>query len=82
MVLSLRVNTGALIAGATLSLPRLPGIKRPALLAILPTQKGTVAVIDVGGNLSCKAQHLVQFAQLGVAYQSCLGIEQPEKSAY
>lgn len=71
-------NTGALIAGATLSLPRLPGIKRPALLALLPTQKGTVAVIDVGGNLSCKAQHLVQFAQLGIAYQSCLGIEQPK----
>ncbi len=71
-------NTGALIAGATLSLPLLPGIKRPALLATLPTQKGAVAIIDVGGNLSCKAHHLVQFAQLGAAYQRCcLGIGQP-----
>lgn len=66
-------NTGALIAGATLSLPLLPGIKRPALLAVLPTEKGKVAIVDVGGNVSYKACHLVQFAQLGVAYQQCLG---------
>lgn len=71
-------NTGALIAGATLSLPLLPGIKRPALLATLPTEKGSVAIIDVGGNVSCKAYHLVQFAQLAVAYQRCCeGIEEP-----
>jgi glycerol-3-phosphate acyltransferase PlsX len=71
-------NTGALIAGATLSLPLLPGIKRPALLAVLPTETGKVAIIDVGGNVSYKAYHLAQFAQLGVAYQRCSeGIEQP-----
>lgn len=71
-------NTGALIAGATLSLPLLPGIKRPALLAVLPTEKGRVAIIDVGGNVSYKAYHLAQFAQLGVAYQRCWeGIEYP-----
>lgn len=71
-------NTGALIAGATLSLPLLPGIKRPALLATLPTEKGDVAIIDVGGNVSYKAYHLVQFAQLAVAYQRCYqGIKQP-----
>lgn len=71
-------NTGAMIAGATLSLPRLPGIKRPALLATLPTQRGAVAIIDVGGNLSYKARDLIQFAQLGAAYQRCcFGIEQP-----
>lgn len=71
-------NTGALIASATLSLPLLPGVKRPALLATLPTEKGYVAVIDVGGNVSCKAGHLVQFAQIGAAYQRCCqGIEVP-----
>lgn len=71
-------NTGALIVGATLSLPMLPGIKRPALLATLPTEQGDVAVIDVGGNVSCKAHHLVQFAQMGAAYQRCCkGIECP-----
>jgi glycerol-3-phosphate acyltransferase PlsX len=71
-------NTGALIASATLTLPLLPGIKRPALLAALPTEKGDVAVVDVGGNVSCKAYHLVQFAQIGAAYQRCCrGIKVP-----
>lgn len=70
-------NTGALIAASTLTLPLLPGIKRPALLALLPSESGNVAVIDVGGNVSFKAHHLAQFAQLGVAYQQCLGIRQP-----
>lgn len=64
-------NTGALITGAALFLPKLPGIKRPALLATLPTEKGDVAVIDVGGNVLCKAHHLAQFAAMGAAYQRC-----------
>jgi len=71
-------NTGALLAAATLTLPLLPGIRRPALLALLPSEKGNVAVLDVGGNLSCKAAHLVQFALMGAAYQRCCGpIERP-----
>lgn len=71
-------NTGALIAGAAVSLPLLPGIKRPALLANLPTEKGSVVVVDVGGNVSCKAFHLVQFAKLAVSYQQrYAGIEKP-----
>ena len=72
-------NTGALIVGATLTLPLLPGIRRPALLATLPTQAGEVAVIDVGGNVSSKPHHLVQFAYMGAAYQRCYqGIVQPK----
>lgn len=67
-------NTGALIAATTLSLPMLPGIKRPALIAHVPTEKGYVAVVDVGGSVSCKAEHLVQFAKLGEAYQKSFGM--------
>ncbi len=71
-------NTGALIASATISLPKLPGISRPALLAILPTKTGSVAVVDVGGSVSCKAHHLVKYAYMGAAYQKCTaGIETP-----
>lgn len=71
-------NTGALVVGATLSLPLLLGVIRPALLALLPTEKGSIAIIDVGGNVSHKAFHLVQFARLGAAYQRCSeGIERP-----
>jgi glycerol-3-phosphate acyltransferase PlsX len=64
-------NTGALIASATLHMPRIPTIKRPALLTTLPSHKGEVAVIDVGSHISCKAHHLVSFAQMGAAYQRC-----------
>lgn len=71
-------NTGALVASAALSLPKLPGIKRPALLAELPTEKGPIVIVDVGGNVDCKALHMVQFAHMGVAYQRCThGLEKP-----
>ena len=72
-------NTGAIITSATLQLPKLPGVKRVALLAVMPTLTGSVAVLDVGGNVSCKSQHLIQFAQMGAAYQACCeGIEVPK----
>lgn len=67
-------NTGALIASGTIMLPMLPEVERPALLAMLPTRRGYVAVIDVGGNVSCKPQHLVQFAKMGAAYLRSYGI--------
>ncbi|WP_213152071.1 phosphate acyltransferase PlsX [Neochlamydia sp. AcF95] len=72
-------NTGALVASATLSLPKLPGITRPALLAVLPTKNGSLAIVDVGGNVSCKAEHLVKYAYMGAAYQKCTsGIKTPK----
>lgn len=64
-------NTGALIACATLYLNKLPGIKRPALLAVMPTVQTPLTVIDVGGNVSGTAIHLLQFAKLGAAYHCC-----------
>jgi phosphate acyltransferase len=64
-------NTGALITAAKLYMPMLTGINRPALLATLPTQAGPIAVIDVGGNVSYKALHLLQFAKMGAVYQCC-----------
>lgn len=71
-------STGALIAGAALTLAKLPGIKRPALLAFLPSQNGVVAILDVGGNVSCRPAHLFQFALMGAAYvRGLLGIEAP-----
>jgi phosphate acyltransferase len=71
-------NSGALIAYGTLFLPHLLGIKRPALLAVLPTLKGSVAIVDVGGNVSCKPHNLVQFAKMGAAYMRCShGIKTP-----
>ncbi|MEC7838521.1 MAG: phosphate acyltransferase PlsX [Chlamydiota bacterium] len=62
-------NTGALLVSSKLTLPMIEGIQRPALLAILPTKKGRLSLLDVGANTSCKAQHLVQYAMMGAAYQ-------------
>lgn len=71
-------NTGALIAGARLHVPLLPGIDRPALLAFLPTLKGPLAVIDVGGNVHPKVHHLIQFSQMGAEiYRRLFGVEYP-----
>jgi len=71
-------NTGAIITAAAIFLNLLPGITHPALLANLPTEKGTVAVLDVGGSVLKKAQQLVRFAFLGAAFQKTVqGIEKP-----
>lgn len=72
-------NTGALVAAATLNLPLLHGVRRPAILASLPTETGHVSIIDVGGNVSCKASHMVSFAKLGACFESiCHGILNPK----
>lgn len=70
-------NTGALVSYAKMSLSMLPGLMRPALLALLPTKKNPIAVLDVGANLQCKAAHLIQFAQIGAAYQLARGLARP-----
>ena len=70
-------NTGALVGAARLYLDLMPGIKRPALLASLPTKKHPVAVVDIGGNVNVKDEALVQFAHLGAAYHKANGLENP-----
>ncbi len=71
-------NTGALIGASKLHLKMLKGIQRPALLALLPTKLKPLAVLDVGANVTCSAEHLVQFAAMGLSYQKCLGIKKPK----
>ena len=70
-------NTGALLAAAKLTLPMLPGISRPALMTLIPTKREPVAVLDVGANVNVKAENLLQFAQMGIAYQKTRGIAHP-----
>jgi phosphate acyltransferase len=55
-------NTGALMAISRFVLKMLPGIDRPAIAAILPTLKGHVYVLDLGANVDCAPEHLLQFA--------------------
>ncbi len=70
-------NTGALMASSKLFLGMLPGIRRPALLTLLPTESHPIAVLDVGADVRLKAEDLVEFASMGIAYQKCRGIEAP-----
>lgn len=70
-------NTGALLAATKLTLPMLPGIDRPALLTLIPTKLDPVAVLDIGANVHVKAENLLQFAQMGIAYQKTRGIPNP-----
>jgi len=70
-------NTGALIAAAKMQLSMIKNISTLALMALLPTKRELVAVIDVGANIYCTSQQLMQFAQMGVAYQKSRGIKTP-----
>lgn len=60
-------NTGALMATARYVLKMLPGIDRPAIASFLPTNKGQVCMLDLGANVDCNAEHLLQFALMGTA---------------
>ncbi|MHB8529703.1 MAG: phosphate acyltransferase PlsX [Caulobacteraceae bacterium] len=61
-------NTGALMAIGRLLLRMTGDLDRPALVANWPTARGVTAVLDVGANIVCDADRLVEFAILGTAY--------------
>jgi len=72
-------NTGALMAVSRYVLKTFDGIDRPAIAAMLPNQTGGFTkVLDLGANVDCTAEHLLQFAVMGSALVSALdGNEQP-----
>lgn len=63
-------NTGAVLATSLLLLGRIPGVRRPALAAFIPSETGGKIICDVGANPDVKPRHLVQFAQLASNYYS------------
>jgi len=65
-------NTGALMAMSTITLRTLPQIHRPAIVALLPTLKGRVAILDLGANVECDANNLYQFAIMGDVFAKIL----------
>jgi phosphate acyltransferase len=71
-------NTGALMAMAKFMLKTMPGINRPALASSFPTLGDDVAMLDMGANVECDAENLVQFAIMGAEYaRAVLGRSQP-----
>ncbi|HSI55524.1 MAG: phosphate acyltransferase PlsX [Ramlibacter sp.] len=66
-------NTGALMALARYLLKTVDGIDRPAIASPLPNAKGgATTVLDLGANVDCTEQHLLQFAVMGSALVSAL----------
>ena len=65
-------NTGALMAVSRFVLKTLPGIDRPAIASILPTVSGHVHVLDLGANVDCTPEHLLQFGIMGSLLVSAL----------
>jgi len=71
-------STGALLAGATLIIGRIKGIKRPALGVVFPNTQGYTFLVDSGANVDAKPEYLLQFAQMGAIYmQSIMDVKNP-----
>ncbi|HTP96544.1 MAG TPA: phosphate acyltransferase PlsX [Burkholderiales bacterium] len=65
-------NTGALMAISRHVLKTLPGIERPAIATILPTLTGHTYVLDLGANVDCNAEDLLQFGIMGASLVSAV----------
>lgn len=71
-------NTGALMAMAKFVLKTLPGIDRPAIATYFPTLRGETVMLDLGANIECDSDNLVQFAVMGEVFaRKVLGLDQP-----
>ncbi|WP_295583244.1 phosphate acyltransferase PlsX [uncultured Oscillibacter sp.] len=71
-------STGALLAGATLLVKRIRGIRRAAMGPVIPTAAGRTILCDCGANAECTPEYLLQFAYLGSYYaKRVLGVEEP-----
>lgn len=71
-------NTGALMAIAKVVLRTLPGIDRPAICGVFPSRRRPVVILDLGANVACDAETLVQFAVMGTVFaRAILGVEAP-----
>ncbi|OJF13738.1 phosphate acyltransferase PlsX [Couchioplanes caeruleus] len=71
-------NTGATVTSAALGLGRWPGVRRPALTAVLPTAAGRIVLLDVGSSVDPDETTLAMHARLGAAYASVVhGVAAP-----
>ncbi len=61
-------STGALLAGATLIVKRLKGVKRPAIGTVIPGAEQPYLLLDAGANVECRPEMLDAFATMGSVY--------------
>lgn len=71
-------HTGATMSCAVVKLRTLPGVDRPGIATLFPSTTGQFVMLDVGANVDCRADNLVQFALMGSIYANCiLKIKEP-----
>ncbi len=71
-------NSGVVMAFAIVTLGRIRGVERPAIMTRHPSAVGTSILVDAGGTVDCRPSHLIQFALMGDVFARCfLGIEKP-----
>lgn len=71
-------NTGALVATARYVLKMLSGIDRPAITSAIPSIQGQTYMLDLGANVGCSSEHLLQFAVMGAVLASAIDeVENP-----
>jgi phosphate acyltransferase len=71
-------HTGAAVAASKIKLRTLPGIDRPGIAAILPTETNVFVLIDAGANIDARPEHLFQYAIMGSVYsRHVLGYTKP-----
>ncbi|MEG6505778.1 phosphate acyltransferase PlsX [Nitratidesulfovibrio sp. 1201_IL3209] len=61
-------HSGATVACGMFIMGRVPGVDRPALASIMPTEKNPIVLLDVGANVDCKPHHLFQFGLMADAF--------------
>jgi len=61
-------NTGALMAMSKLQLRMIAGVSRPAIAGFLPSKTGQCCMLDLGANIECDAENMIQFAIMGSAF--------------
>jgi glycerol-3-phosphate acyltransferase PlsX len=72
-------NTGALMAISKLILRMTGGLDRPAIVSSWPTMRRTTCLLDVGANIECDAEQLVEFAIMGAAFYRAVHAEPGER---
>jgi len=70
-------NTGALMAFGCKLIKTFNGVRRPAICKQIPTTTGSSLMLDLGANINCTAEQLVQFAVMGSAQARIYGVAKP-----
>ncbi len=71
-------STAAIVVGGTVVTGRLKGVKRPALVPIMPSTEGLYLLLDGGANAECRPEMLLQFAVMGSVYmEKIMGVKNP-----